>query len=126
MKMFAACLALVAFLTMPASAAEITVADFKAETLGSLTKLCSASESTEIGKYAVGFCYGWIEGIEQFYDELVADERFDVQPTICPGREISREETRTILVEWSAANPSLMDISPLDALIRAGKEKFPC
>ncbi len=126
MKMFAAYLALIAFLTMPVSASEITKADFKAETVGTLTKLCSASESTDIGKYAKGFCYGWIEGIEQFYDELVSDDRFEFKPTICPGREISREETRTILVEWSSANPSLKNIAPLDALIRAGRAKFPC
>jgi len=126
MRMFTAYLALITLLAMPASAAEVTEADFRAETVGSLTKLCSASESTEIGKYAIGFCYGWIEGIEQFYDELVADERFEVQPTICPGREVPREETREILVAWSAANPSLMNIAPLDALIRAGRAKFPC
>ena len=126
MRIFATSLALVTLLALPAGAADVTEDDFHAETLGSLTKLCSASHSTEMGKYAIGFCYGWIEGIEQFYDELVADERFDIKPTICPGREISREETRMILVEWSAANPTQASIAPLDALIRAGREKFPC
>ncbi len=50
MRMFTAYLALITLLAMPASAAEVTEADFRAETVGSLTKLCSASESTEIGK----------------------------------------------------------------------------
>jgi hypothetical protein len=29
-------------------------------------------------------------------------------------------------VDWVEANPNLGDIEPLDAVIRASREKFPC
>ncbi|MEM1382304.1 MAG: Rap1a/Tai family immunity protein [Pseudomonadota bacterium] len=109
-----------------ATGAELQMDDFAAESLGSVTKLCSAEPSTEMGQWARGFCYGWIEGVEQFYDEILLDDRFEFEPTICPGREVSREEVRTLLVDWSNNNPDLQGIPPLDGLIRAGREIFPC
>jgi hypothetical protein len=109
-----------------AGAAELVRADLEGETVGSIVKLCTADEDTDVGKYAVGFCYGWIEGIDQFYDELLADERWDVQPVACPVSEPSREETRYAFVRWAQADPARMKMPALDGLILAAKATFPC
>ena len=109
-----------------AGAAELARADFEGETVGSIVKLCTASEDTDVGKYAIGFCYGWIEGLDQFYDALLADERFNVQPVACPGTELSREETRDAFVRWAKEDPAKMKMPALEGMIRAAKETFPC
>jgi len=109
-----------------AGAAELVRADFEGETVGSIVKLCTASEDTDAGKYAIGFCYGWIEGLEQFYDALLVDERFDVQPVACPGSKLSREETRDVFVRWAGADPAKMEMPALLGIIHAAKETYPC
>ena len=109
-----------------AGAAELARADFEGETVGSIVKLCTASEDTDVGKYAIGFCYGWIEGLDQFYDALLADERFDVQPVACPVSEPSREETRDAFVRWAKADPARMNMPALEGMIRAVKDTYPC
>jgi Rap1a immunity proteins len=109
-----------------AGAAELARVDFEGETVGSIVKLCTASEDTDAGKYAIGFCYGWIEGLDQFYDALLADERFNVQPVACPGTELSREESRDAFVRWAKDDPAKMKLPALEGIIRAAKETFPC
>jgi hypothetical protein len=109
-----------------AGAAELARADFEGETVGSIVKLCTASEDTDAGKYAIGFCYGWIEGLDQFYDALLADERFDVQPVACPASEPLREETRDAFVRWAKADPARMKMPALQGMIHAAKETYPC
>ncbi len=79
-----------------------------------------------MNQYAVGFCYGWIAGIEQFYDELVADPRFDIKPTICPDGEISREEARNDFLEWMKSNPGMSERKALEGMILALRAKYPC
>ncbi len=108
------------------SAAELVRVDFEGETVGSIVKLCTASEDTDVGKYAIGFCYGWIEGLDQFYDALLADERFDVQRIACPVSEPSREETRDAFVRWAQADPARMNMPALEGMIHAAKATFPC
>lgn len=126
MKRLACLLAAAAFWAAPASAAEVTADDFEAGSVGSVVKLCSAPESSAMNQYAQGFCYGWIAGIEQFYDALVADPRFNVRPTICTDGEISREEARVMLVDWAGRNPDSLAMPALSGLIQAIREKHPC
>ena len=108
------------------AAEQVKAEHFKGETVGSIVKLCSASEDTDAGKYAIGFCYGWIEGLDQFYDALLADERFDVQPIACPGTEASRDNTRAAFVSWAEADPTRMNMPALEGMIGAVKEAYPC
>jgi len=109
-----------------AAAAEPSMDDFDAVTVGSLARLCAADENTEVGKYAIGFCYGWIEGVEQFYAALLRDERFNVEPAACPGRVVSREEAREIFVAWAAGNQGAANLEPLQGIIEAMRATFPC
>ncbi len=126
MKKLACLLAGAALWAMPAGAADLTADDFEAGSVGSVVKLCSAPESSAMNQYAQGFCYGWIAGIEQFYDALVADPRFNVQPSICTDGEISREEARVMLLSWAAKNPDSMSMPALSGLIQAIREQNPC
>ena len=108
------------------SAADVTLNDFRAETTKSILHLCTADEDKDLGKYAIGFCYGWIEGLEQLWGALLADERFGIKPISCPGRRLTRDETRAEFINWVKANPSAMNLPPLEALTRAAKETYPC
>ncbi len=126
MRRVACLLAAAAFLSAPVAAQELVDDDFQGQTVASVVKLCSAPETGARGQYAIGFCYGWIAGIDQFYDALVADPRFDFSPTICTDGEISREEARTLLIDWAAANPDSGNIPALSGLIQAIRAKYPC
>lgn len=109
-----------------AVAGEPTKEAFEARTVGDIVSLCSASEASDTGKYAIGFCYGWLRGIDEFYDALLADERFNVKAVACPGREVSPGETRQLFVDWATSTNGAMEMAALPGLIRAAKEIFPC
>jgi len=109
-----------------AAQAQLQPDTFRAETVGSMHKLCSADESTPDGKYAIGFCYGWLEGLGQFYEQLLIDERFDLEPAVCAGKELTREEVRATFVKWIEANPESKERPALDGIFSAMKETYPC
>ena len=109
-----------------ASTAELTRADFEGDTVGSIVELCTTSEEADAGKYAIGFCYGWIEGLEQFYSALLVDERFNVQPIACPASQLSREETRDVFVRWAGTDATKLDMPALEGIVHAMKEAHPC
>lgn len=121
-------ISLAAGLALVATAAqgEMKPESFEAETVGEVQQLCAADEATSDGKYALGFCYGWIEGLGQFYEQLLLDERFDVKPVVCAGKELTREEVRATFVTWADANPGAAGEPALRGLVTALKEKHPC
>ncbi len=106
--------------------ADVKPETFKAETVASMYRLCSADETTTAGKYAVGFCYGWIEGVGQFYEELLIDKRFNLKATVCTDPDLTREEVRETFVNWADANPDSGSRPALDGIVRAMKENYPC
>ena len=99
---------------------------FQAETVAAMQALCTADQGTADGKYAVGFCYGWIEGLGQFYQELLTDKRFDFPRVICAGRELSREEVRSQFVDWARRHPADAGRPALAGIVDAMKEEYPC
>ena len=121
-------LSLVAGLVLIVGTAQANVKSehFEAETVSSMQKLCMADEGTSSGKYAIGFCYGWIEGLGQFYEQLLIDERFDFEPSVCSEKELTREEVRAVFVSWAKAHPADAGRPAFSGLIDAMKEKFPC
>jgi len=126
MKGLASVLAAASLFVAPVAGAQVSETDFEAKTAGELAQLCGASGQDAWRGYAIGFCYGWIAGVEQFYDALVADPRFDIDPTICPDGEISREEARTQFLAWMKANPGQANAASLDGMIQALRAKYPC
>ncbi len=100
--------------------------DFAARTAGQVADLCAAADESALDRYALGFCYGWLEGVGQFYEQAVADGTIAEQKVACPGKELSRKEWADVLVGWVGADPARRDLTPLKALGDAAKETFPC
>ncbi|MEO1190392.1 MAG: Rap1a/Tai family immunity protein [Pseudomonadota bacterium] len=122
----AAATALLGLSAMPAQAESIMKEDFEGATVAQVVKLCSPGENDGMGQYAMGYCYGWIAGIEQFYDALVADPRFNFTPSVCTDSEISREEARQTMIAWAVENPDSASMPALSGLIAAMRAKYPC
>ena len=54
--------------------------------MADIVELCSAPRDSDMGKYAFGFCYGWLRGVDEFYDAiffklLLFDEKSNVVET---------------------------------------------
>lgn len=100
--------------------------DYALETVASALRLCGADESAPGGAYAIGFCYGWLEGVGQMYEAIVLDPRFELNKVACPPRELTREEVRVLFVDWARANPADAATAPLVGLVKSAKEAYPC
>ena len=87
-------------------------------TTGELAGLCRLEDRL--------FCYGFINGAGQFYQSLVNDEDIDVDPFVCPGREVSEDEAVTIFLDWYDAHLEMASEPAIDGLFRAWVAAFPC
>ena len=104
----------------------ITRETFEADSVSDIVALCSAPADDGEGLVALGFCFGWLAGVDEFYKALLADERFNVKPVACPDRKLTRDEIRVQFVEWAKKNPDAMDMPALAGIIRAARETYPC
>jgi len=119
-------LALAAILGPLAQADEVGEETFIAGSAGQVADLCAAADETSLDRYALGFCYGWLEGVGQLYESLVASGSIQPQNITCPGRDLSRKEWADVMVDWVNADPARRDLAPLAALGEAAKAAFPC
>lgn len=128
MKILAGALsmALVAAVGPFANAAEVNEETFIAGSAGQLADLCAAADDDALDRYALGFCYGWLEGVGQFYESMVAEGKITEQNVTCPGRELSRKEWADVLVAWVGSDAERRAMTPLQALGDAAKQTFPC
>jgi hypothetical protein len=88
------------------------------ETTAELARMCGMEERS--------FCYGYINGAGQFYAALVNDPEVDVDPFVCPGREVREEEAVTLFLDWFERNPDAASEPAIDGLFRAWVAAFPC
>lgn len=109
-----------------ANAAEITRETFKVRSVADIVDLCSAPRESDMGKYAYGFCFGWLRGIDEFYDAMLADKRFKMKAIACPESQLTYEEQRDLFVGWARKTKGAMEMPALNGLVRAAKETFPC
>ncbi|MFP4126010.1 MAG: Rap1a/Tai family immunity protein [Alphaproteobacteria bacterium] len=72
------------------------------------------------------FCYGYVNGAGQFYQAMVNDADADVEPFVCPGREVSEAEAVTTFLDWVDAHPDAASEPAIDGLFRAWVAAFPC
>ncbi len=119
-------LALVAAMGPFANAADVNEETFVAESAGQLADLCAAADTDALDRYALGFCYGWLEGVGQLYETMVANGTIPPQNITCPGRELSRKEWADVLVTWVGADAERRAMAPLQAMGDAAKQAFPC
>lgn len=109
-----------------AQASEVGEETFIAATAGQVADLCAVADESALDRYALGFCYGWLEGVGQLYERLVASGSIAPQNISCPGRALSRKEWADVLVAWVADDPARRALHPLEALGEAAKDAFPC
>jgi hypothetical protein len=88
------------------------------ETTADLARFCGMEDRA--------FCYGYINGAGQFYAALVNEEDADVDPFVCPGREVSEQEAVTIFLDWFDEHPDAASEPAIDGLFRAWVAAFPC
>jgi hypothetical protein len=87
-------------------------------TTADLAQRCAMAERT--------FCYGFFSGAWQFYEGLVASERVEVEPFVCPGPEVTGEMAATAFLDWFEAHPEAADEVAVDGLFKAWMATYPC
>ena len=88
------------------------------ETTAELAQMCRMEDHR--------FCYGYLNGAGQFYQALVQDPDIDMNPFVCPGREVSEEEAIGTFLDWFEQHPDAASEPTIDGLFRAWVAAFPC
>lgn len=88
------------------------------ETAADLARFCQMEDKT--------FCYGFMAGAWQFYEQLVAADAVDVDPFVCPGDEVTADEAVAIFTDWAGAHQDELAQPAVDGLFRAWTAAFPC
>ena len=88
------------------------------ETAADLARFCRMEDKT--------FCYGFMAGAWQFYEQLVAADAVDVDPFVCPGDEVTADEAVAIFTDWAGAHQDELAQPAVDGLFRAWTAAFPC
>jgi hypothetical protein len=95
------------------------------KTTGELVELCSVTADDPSYPAAMGFCLGYIDAALDYHAALTSGARFNA--IACPHADLTREEVVTVFLEWSKANPQLLDTeAPMKGVMRAVYEKWPC
>jgi hypothetical protein len=115
--------AILALSALPA-AAETTADNFRAETTRDFANLCSTPASSEYYTEARQFCYGYIAGATQLYFALLGPKGID--PIACPGDGVTRDQAIDVFLAWTKRHPDLLTERPIQGLMRAAVEQWPC
>jgi hypothetical protein len=90
-----------------------------------LVQLCSVSADDPAYAAAMGFCLGYIDAALDYHAALTSGEKFEA--IVCPGAGLTRQEVVAVFLDWSSRNPQQLDTgSPVENLMRAVYEKWPC
>jgi len=100
------------------------VDDFRADTVQGLYDICMLDPNHPLADRAVGFCLGYVAGAAH-YHRAISDGP-DIEPLICPEEEISRLALAKTFVVWAENNPQYAEALPVEGVVRAAAEKWPC
>lgn len=120
-KILALALALGAF---SANAGTFNVEDFVLDSTQDLVDVCGAPASDPLYQEAKIFCIGYIAAAIDYHDEIAKAP--DLGPVACAETEVTRNDVIGVFLEWSAKNPQHMKAPPVESLLRAAAEKWPC
>lgn len=110
-------------LAVPASAVEVD--DFQLPTTQALVNLCSVAPNDPLADEARTACYSYLAGVVDFYRALTRRDA-GIAPFVCPGRELTRRELAIVLVDWAAVHPEHLNELPVEGVMRAAVDAFPC
>ena len=115
--------ALLGIASAPAAATE--VGDFELVNAQDLVDVCSVQPSDPYYLQAIHFCHGFVSGAGHYHRAISSGP--DIEPIICPGEPApSRNDAVAVYLEWAQAHPEHMSDPPVEALIQAVSEKWPC
>jgi hypothetical protein len=107
------------------SAHALTVADFDyIESTGELARLCGVDKTEPMADEAHIFCLGYIAAAISYHDEVAKSP--EMGPIACSEEETTREDVLRMFLAWSASNPRYADAPPIEGLLRAAADKWPC
>ena len=98
--------------------------DFTLHTGQDLLDLCGSSPTDEFYEQAKLVCYGYLEGVAQFYDEALREKR--IRPIYCDPSEVTRRQAAEAIAMWAKHHPHYLNRSPLEVALRAAEEIWPC
>ncbi len=117
-------LLIVSLLAWPGLAGATTEVDFNVASMQDLIDLCGTGPDETLVTQAREFCYGYLGGVGDYHRALAASG--ELQPIYCAPEDISREQARTMLVEWAETNSDRMAEPAIIGLLRAAEDLFPC
>jgi len=117
-------LALVGLMSSAEAAWAARPENFQARTTEDFVNLCEADPASPIREQAIQFCYGYITGATQFYYAVLGPD--GLRPIACPPGDVTRQQAVDVFLAWARAHPELMQEKPIQGLMRAAVEKWPC
>lgn len=73
---------------------------------------------------ATDFCIGFVAGAMQSYRVLA--EKPTTASITCPGGQVPPQEVLQVFLDWARKNAPLWDEPPVQGVIRAASERWPC
>jgi Rap1a immunity proteins len=108
----------------PLGSEALTREDFLVHSTQDLVKLCSASESDPLYQAAIGFCHGYVVGVNHYYHATLGPGK---KGFVClPEPPPTRVEALQMFVAWTKQNPQYMSERPVDTIFRFLQARFPC
>ncbi len=99
--------------------------DFMLRTTQDLADVCAVEPGSEMYAQAIHLCLGFLEATTQYHDALAAGE--SGESIVCwPDGAPTRMQAVEAFVDWTRRNPDHMDDAPIEGLMRAFVERFPC
>ena len=120
-KILALALALSA---ISANAGTFDVEDFVLDSTEDLVDVCSAPASDPMYEEAKIFCFGYLAAAIDYHRAMAVAP--GMGPIACAEEGATREDLIGVLVAWSEKNPQQMSAPPIESLLRAAAEKWPC
>lgn len=103
----------------------VTEQNFHLNTSADLVALCSPHEGETNGVAAIHFCHGYLTGLYQ-YNEAVGRVFRGINHCPPEAYKPTRNEGVSILLDWAKRHPEQLSQSPIDGVLLALKEKWPC
>ncbi len=89
-----------------------------------LVTLCSVDKDHPLYDKATAFCYGYVTGAMNFYGAIAKSPK--VPKIICSEKQIPRAEMVQVFLKWAESNPQHLGEPPIDGLVRAAMDQWPC